>query len=289
MFPLLVDSVSIAGIYALSALSWVLLFRTTRLLNLANGQFLLLGTYFFFSFVFQLGLPFVLGLLLAAIAIAVVGAIVYFTLLRRLAGQGEFTVVIMTLGLAAAITSVTTMIWGNQDRVLTSSVGNHLYHLPRGATITTYDIIVVVAAIVLVGGASLFIDHLPFGLSMRAAAENPVLASQTGVRVDRVLAAGWALSLVAATLSGIAYSYVNVLSPDISEQLGLLGLAPAFIGGLDSIPGALVGGLIVALCESFAGAYVSAGSQDAVAWMLMLLFLLLRPQGLFGSKRIERV
>jgi len=289
MFPLLVDSVSIAGIYALSALSWVLLFRTTRLFNLANGQFLLLGTYFFFSFVAQLGLPFVLGLLLAAVAIATVGAIVYFTLLRRLAGQGEFTVVILTLGLAAVITSVTTMIWGNQDRVLTSSVGNHLYHLPLGATITTYDIIVILAAIVLVGCASLFIDHLPFGLSMRAAAENPVLASQTGVRVDRVLAAGWALSLVAATLSGIAYSYVNVLSPDISEQLGLLGLAPAFIGGLDSIPGALVGGLIVALCQSFAGAYVSAGSQDAVAWMLMLLFLLLRPQGLFGSKRIERV
>jgi branched-subunit amino acid ABC-type transport system permease component len=146
-----------------------------------------------------------------------------------------------------------------------------------------------VAAIVLVAIASLLIDHLPFGLAMRAAAENPVLASQTGIRVGRVLALGWALSLVAATLSGIAYSYVNVLSPDISEQLGLLGLAPAFIGGLDSIPGVLLGGLIVALCQSFAGAYISATSQEAVAWVLMLLFLLLRPQGLLGSKRIERV
>ena len=90
-------------------------------------------------------------------------------------------------------------------------------------------------------------------------------------------------------MSGIAYSYVNALSPGISEELGLLGLAPAFIGGLDSIPGALLGGLIVALCQTFAGAYISAGSQDAVAWILMLVFLLLRPQGLLGSKRIERV
>jgi branched-chain amino acid transport system permease protein len=258
-------------------------------MNLANGQFLLLGTYLFVSVLVQFGLPFPVALLVSAAAIAIVGAVVYATMLRRLAGQGEFTIVILTLGLAAVLDSLTTMIWGSNDRVMPATISNRTYHLPLGATITTYDIIVVVAAIVLVGIASLFIDHLPFGLSMRAAAENPVLASQTGIRVGRVLAAGWALSLVAATLSGIAYSYVNVLSPGISEQLGLLGLAPAFVGGLDSIPGALVGGLIVALCQTFAGSYISAGSQDAVAWILMLIFLLLRPQGLLGSKRIERV
>jgi branched-chain amino acid transport system permease protein len=289
MFPLLIDSVSIGGIYALSALSWVLLYRTTRLLNLANGQLLLLGTYLFLTFISQVGLPFPAAILASAAAIGIIGIGIYYVLLRRLAGQGEFTVVILTLGLAAVVTSITTPIWGNQDRVLPAPFKNTLYHLPLGATVTTYDIVVIVAAIVLVAIASLLIDHLPFGLAMRAAAENPVLASQTGIRVGRVLALGWALSLVAATLSGIAYSYVNVLSPDISEQLGLLGLAPAFIGGLDSIPGVLLGGLIVALCQSFAGAYISATSQEAVAWVLMLLFLLLRPQGLLGSKRIERV
>jgi branched-chain amino acid transport system permease protein len=289
MFPLLIDSVSIGGIYALSALSWVLLYRTTRLLNLANGQLLLLGTYLFLTFISQVGLPFPAAILASAAAIGIIGIAIYYVLLRRLAGQGEFTVVILTLGLAAVVTSITTPIWGNQDRVLPAPFKNTLYHLPLGATVTTYDIVVIVAAIVLVAIASLLIDHLPFGLAMRAAAENPVLASQTGIRVGRVLALGWALSLVAATLSGIAYSYVNVLSPDISEQLGLLGLAPAFIGGLDSIPGVLLGGLIVALCQSFAGAYISATSQEAVAWVLMLLFLLLRPQGLLGSKRIERV
>lgn len=289
MFPLLVDSVSIGGIYALSALSWVLLYRTTRLLNLANGQLLLLGTYLFLTFISQVGLPFPAAIVAAAAAIGIIGIGIYYTLLRRLAGQPEFTVVILTLGLAAVVTSVTTPIWGNQDRVLPAPFKNTLYHLPLGATITTYDIVVIVAAIVLVAVASLLIDHLPLGLAMRAAAENPVLASQAGIRVGRVLALGWALSLVAATLSGIAYSYVNVLSPNIAEQLGLLGLAPAFIGGLDSIPGVLLGGLIVALSQSFAGSYISATSQDAVAWVLMLLFLLLRPQGLLGSKRIERV
>jgi branched-chain amino acid transport system permease protein len=289
MFALLVDSVSVAGIYALSALSWVLLYRTTRLMNLANGQFLLLGTYLFASFLVQWGLPFPVALLACVVAIGIVGVIVYATMLRRLAGQGEFTIVILTLGLAAVVTSLTTMIWGNQDRVLPTTITSRTLHLPLNATITTYDIIVIVVAIVLVGVATLFIDHLPFGLSMRAAAENPVLASQSGIRVGRVLAIGWALSLIAATLSGIAYSYVNVLSPDISEQLGLLGLAPAFVGGLDSIPGVLIGGLIVALCQTFAGAYVSSGSQDAVAWLLMLIFLLLRPQGLLGSQRVERV
>jgi branched-chain amino acid transport system permease protein len=289
MFPLLVDSISVAGIYALSALSWVLLYRTTRLMNLANGQFLLLGAYLFVTFLVQFGLPFPAALLVSAAAIAIIGALVYVTMLRRLAGQGEFTIVILTLGLAAVVDSLTTMIWGSNDRVLPSSLSDRTYHLPLNATITTYEIIVIVASIVLVGIASLFIDHLPYGLSMRAAAENPVLASQTGIRVGRVLAAGWALSLVAATLSGIAYSYVNVLSPGISEQLGLLGLAPAFVGGLDSIPGALLGGLLVALGQTLAGSYISAGSQDAVAWILMLVFLLFRPQGLLGSKRIERV
>lgn len=288
-FPLLVDSVSVAGLYALSALSWVLLYRTTRLFNLANGQFLLLGSYLFVSFLVQFKLPLAVALLASVVAIALIGAVVYWTMLRRLSGQGEFTIVILTLGLAAVVTALTTMVWGNQDRVLPAAIQNHTYHLPLSATITTYDIIVVVATIVLVGIASLLIDHLPVGLSMRAAAENPVLASQSGIRVSRVLAAGWALSLVAATLSGIAFSYVNVLSPDISEQLGLLGLAPAFVGGLDSISGVLAGGLIVALCQTLAATYVSAGSEEAVAWILMLIFLLLRPQGLFGSKRIERV
>jgi branched-chain amino acid transport system permease protein len=289
MFPLLVDSISVAGVYALSALSWVLLYRTTRLLNLATGQLLLLGTYLFVWFASQLGWPVPLGVLASAVLIAAIGAGIYYVLLRRLAGQGEFVIVILTLGLAAIVTSLTTLIWGNSDRILPTFITNRLYRLPFHAVITINDICVAVLAVVLIGIATLLIDHLPIGLSMRAAAEHPVLASQTGIRVNRVLALGWALSLVAATLSGIAFSYVNVLSPGISEDLGLLGLAPAFIGGLDSIPGALVGGVVVALFQTFGGAWLGGASQDAVAWVLMLVFLLVRPQGILGSKRVERV
>ena len=110
-------------------------------------------------------------MLVSGAAMAIIGVILYYTLLRRLAGQGEFTVVILTLGLAALVDSLTTVIWGNKDRVIPATINNG-YHLPLNATITTYGIVVIVAAIVLVGLASLFIDHLPVGLSMRAAAEN---------------------------------------------------------------------------------------------------------------------
>jgi branched-chain amino acid transport system permease protein len=289
MFPLLVDSISVAGVYALSALSWVLLYRTTRLLNLATGQLLLLGTYLFVLFASQLGWPVPVGVLTSCIAIAFIGIAIYYVMIKRLAGQSEFVIVILTLGVAAIVTSLTTLFWGNSDRVLPNFVDNHIYRLPYHSTITTYDIGVAVLAVVSIGIATLFIDHLPIGLSMRAAAEHPVLASQTGIRVNRVLALGWALSLIAATLSGIAFSYVNILSPGISEDLGLLGLAPAFIGGLDSIPGALLGGVVVALFQTFSGSWWGGASQDAVAWVLMLVFLLVRPQGLLGSKRVERV
>lgn len=285
---LIVSSTMLAGVYALSALSWVLLYRTTGLFNLATGQFLLLGSYLFFELAIR-GIPFFGSLLVASAAVVVIGLVVYWLTLRRMTGEAEFTPMALTLGLGAVLAAVASVVWGPANRVLPEPIPNELLHLPGDITVTVYGVAIVVTSLLVFALVTVITYFLPIGVAMRATAENPVLAGQTGIPVDRTLALGWCLSLVAATFAGVAYSYLNVLSPLLADHVGLLGLAPALIGGLDSIPGALIGSLVVALSQTFGVAIVGGGAQDAIAWGLLLAFLIIRPYGIMGSPKIERV
>lgn len=288
IFDVIVSAVPLAAIYALVAIGWVLIFRATGILNFATGEYLVLGSYLVFWLFLQIGVPFVVGLFVGLLLTAVIAALMYLSVLKPLQGEAMFGPVMVTFGVAILMASVMTMIWGAHARPFTLPFGNTTYVLPGGARLSNYGIATIAVAIFVYGGLILFFRYSRFGTQMRATAANPLLASQRGINITMVFVVAFGLAMAFAALGGLSFAAANVLTPAIAG-LGLRAIAPALIGGLDSIGGALFGSVIVAIVESLAVTQFGGGVRNASVFLVLLLTLIVRPQGLFGTPEIRRV
>ena len=288
LFDVVVGAMPLAATYALVAIGWVLIFRATGILNFATGEYLVLGSYLVFWFVISIGVPFLIGLVLGLLLTAVISALMYASVLRPLQGEALFGPVMVTFGVAILMASIMTMIWGAHARVFTLPFDNNSYDLPGGAFVTTYGLATIATAIVVYGGLISFFRFSRFGTQMRATAANPLLASQRGINITLVFLVAFGMAMAFAALGGISFAASNVLTPAIAG-LGLRAIAPALIGGLDSIGGALIGSIIVALVESMAVTQFGGGVRNASVFAVLLLTLAIRPHGLFGTPEIRRV
>lgn len=284
----LVNSAVLGSVYALIALGWVFIYRASRVFNFATGQFLLFGTYLFFWLSTTQSFPIWVAILGAVVLTAVTGAIVYYVLLKPLAGQPIFTAVILTLGLAIVMTRLVRIVWGSGPKSLRKPTDVEAFQLPGGAVLTNYGVVTIAVTLLVFGGLILFLRRSRLGVQMRAAAEQPLLASQTGIQINRVFAVSWAIAVAVAALAGFSHAYTTVLNPDI-EHIGIRGIAPALVGGLDSVGGALAGGLLVAVVENVLALYLGPQVRVAAAFFALFLVLILRPSGLFGTAEIRRV
>jgi branched-chain amino acid transport system permease protein len=286
---IVVGTLLLASLYALVAFAWVLMFKTTGILNLATGAHLAVGAFVFDTFATRWDLPWIVvipGWLLTALAIAWVTQLGLF---RRLAGQPEFVVVIATLGLASVLKGFTSIIWGTESRLIREPFSDTVFSIPGGATITSYGLLTVVVTAAIFAVSAWFFARTKPGVEMRVTAEDPTLAAQSGLRVDRVYTIGWWIAISVASLAGILYAYNTALSPGIGDTLGLRGIAPALVGGLDSIRGVIPGALIVAFAEVIGVRLLGGQMQDVTAWIVILAVLLIKPNGLFGSSSVIRV
>jgi branched-chain amino acid transport system permease protein len=283
-----VSSLVLAGTYALIALGWVFIFRATGILNFATGQFVVLGVYLFFWTSVELKLPILVALPIALALVGALGALMYLGTLRPLAGQPLFSPIMVTLGLSIVMTSAIVIIWGAQTRALKPPLTVHTYKLPGHAIITTIGILTISTALVVYAVIMLLLRVSKRGVQMRATAENPLLASQRGINIDVIFMIAFAVAVAASTLAGLSFSYTNVLGPSIAA-VGLRGLSPALIGGMDSIGGALVGSIVVAFIETAAVTQFGGDIKDMIAFMVLLVALAIRPYGLFGTPQIRRV
>lgn len=282
------SSIVLAATYSLVALGWVLVFRASKTFNFATGEFLLLGVYLAFWLLIDQALPFPIGIAGAMLLVSAIGILSYFGFLRPLSGRPLFTAVILTLGLAIALQSLIRLVFGPATRVFLPPFDNVPIQLPGDAVVTTMGVIMVIAATVIVGGLMLFFRWTKVGVQMRAAAEQPLLASQTGIRVNGIFATGWGLAVVVASVAGLGHAYQTALTPGLAE-IGLRGIAPAIVGGFDSVGGAAAGALIVAFAENFLVVVLGPEMRTAAAWLVLLIVLLVRPHGLFGTPAVRRV
>ncbi|WP_214105243.1 branched-chain amino acid ABC transporter permease [Acrocarpospora catenulata] len=289
MLTLLLGALTLSAIYALVGFAWVLLRRTNGILNLATGAQLALGAFIFNQFATSWGLPWPVVVLGSLATIAAIGAATHWIVFRKLAGQPEFALVVATLGLASALKGVSSLTWGTEARVMREPVPSQVITFGDGVSTTFYGLCGLGAAVLVFAAAHTFFRFSSVGIRMRAAAENPVLASQGGVAVDWVYVLGWAMALTAAAVAGIMYAYQTALSFHGVEALGMRGLAPALVGGLTSIRGVIPGALLVGLAETFGTKFFGGPVQDVAAWIVILVVLLIRPQGLFGDKQVQRV
>jgi branched-chain amino acid transport system permease protein len=279
------------SLYALVAAGIVLVYKSTHVVSLAHGQLVAFGALFFWFFLGGLGLPFWVGLIPAFILTALLGLAIERVALRPLIGQPLLAAFLMTFAIFIALEGVFVLYLKGETRTLPHFLpeGNLVL---SGLSIPINQLIGFCVALLLFGALSLIFKYTKIGLGMRATAEDHRLAQSAGIVVKNIFSYIWVLSGVVAAIAGIATA--NVM--DVYYMLpyiGINGLIVAICGGLDSLIGALIVGLLLGLVENVGAAYldplVGGGIKDVAGYVVLLLVLLIRPYGLFGLVKIERI
>lgn len=289
-----INGVAVGSIYALLALGFVIIYKSTQVLSFAQQGLTVLGAFWVVYFSTVLDLNFWIALPLALALSAAVGIGIERVMLRPMVGKPVFSVAILTIGLNIVLLVIAFDLIGVNIRSLGDPWGLQSLSL-GGLTISHKDLATIVTAAIVVGLLLAFFRYSRFGLAMRAVAADQEVALAQGVRVTRVNAPAWAIAAVLATLAGVFLGAGTGLAPAVGTR-AIRALPAAVIGGLDSIAGAIVGGLLIGLLEAYMVTYQSeylgflgANFANVVAWALMFLILLVRPSGLFGTVEVERV
>ena len=286
---LLVGGVANGCVYGLVALGFVLIYKATEAVNFAQGDLMMLGAFVALQFVNgdRWGMSFVLGVALAVLVMGVVGYLLEVLVVRRIFGQPQFAVVILTIAMGFVLRFAAGMIWGFDPLNLETPWAGELIDL--GLVTVGYDDLVVIGA---TAGLTLvlwaFFARTRMGVAMQAASQNQLAAYYMGVPVKRVAALTWAISGALATVAGVLFASKGAIDPN-TGLLGIKAFAAAVIGGFGSLPGALAGGLLIGVVEVFAARYGPAHWSQMAPYALMLAVLILRPNGLFAQTMQKKV
>lgn len=278
----------LGGTYALIALGLVLVFRATNTFNFAHGQVMLLTAYIVGKYANGSTTSFFTTFIIGLVAAAVVSTLFYLLVLRRLVGQSLFLAVIATLGLASLLDGGLGIVFSAQQYAI------HNPMLPTGtlsvfgARVQTATVAIMVVSLAVAALVAFVLQKTQLGIRVRAAGQAPLLASQGGINVRYVYVISWATAGVLAGLAGIAYGSTNIVSPGLVE-IANLALPAMMLGGLDSFVGAIVGGVLIGLLQGLTSTYVGGDHVDALTYAVLLVVLLFRPNGLYGTKIVTRV
>lgn len=290
LLQLLVSGLSVGSVYAVIGIGFVVIYKATKILNFAHGEILMIAAYFCLILIENFHLHFMMAFPLTLVFCAVIGLVVERFVFRPMIGEPVFAVVMITLGLSIILRPLTGMIFG---------FGNFIFPSPFPQKPIVFSNIVVSHAhlwtfiisctVILI--FFLFFKYSKVGIAMRAAADRQIVAFLMGINVKRIFSLSWAIAAATAGIAGILLA--NVLVMNLNLSFVAVKVFPAIIlGGLDSIVGALIGGLIIGVFETLVGGYLDlylSGIKEISAYILLFIILIVRPYGLFGTEEIERV
>jgi branched-chain amino acid transport system permease protein len=283
------NGISTGAVYAAVALALVLIWRATRIVNFAQGAMLMITTFIAYAVIQATG-SYWLGFFIALIVALAFGAVVERLLIRPVEGGPPLNAVVITLGLYTLLVAVAGMIWGNSPKSFPPAFsirgyevgGTRLLFAPND----TFTVLVVIGVAVALG---LLFTRTSLGLQMRAAAFRPEVARLLGVRVGQMLTLGWAMAAVAGALAGVLVAPSVFLGPNQFDPILISGFVAAVLGGLDSPPGAVIGGLVLGLALSYVSGYEGSALAPLAAFVILIVVLLVRPTGLFSATRERQV
>ncbi len=284
-----VSGVAIGCVYALVALGFVLIYKATEVVNFAQGELLMLGAFLAYTLIALLGLNFWLGGALAVGITAIFGFALERTVVRPIVGQPVFAIVMVTIGIGFVARSAASMIpaWGVDTHVIHTPFANRTVTV-AGVVLSQDHVAVVVLTVILCLGLYAFFRFTTLGVAMQATSQNQLAAYYVGIPVKRVFSLIWAISAGVASFAGILLAPIAFVHANMGF-IGIKAFPAAVLGGFGSIPGAVVGGVIIGVVEALAGFYLAEGFKDVAAYIVLLLVLLLRPQGLFGATARKKV
>ena len=289
VLQLLISGAANGCVYGLVALGFVLIYKATEAVNFAQGDFMMLGAFVTIGFVNPefMGIPFWLALPLVFAVMGVLGYLLDVIVLRSIFGQNQVAVIILTIALGFVIRFVVGIIWGHEPMSLHSplAIGDvRLGTLVLGMA----DVAVIITTLILTFLLWQFFQRTKVGMAMQASSQNQMAAYYMGIPVKRVQGFVWALAGIVAAAAGILYASKGAIEPS-AGFIGIKAFAAAVIGGFGSLPGALLGGLIVGIIEPFAARYLPAGWSQIAPYALLIIVLLFRPHGLFAQVRVKKV
>lgn len=285
---ILINAITLGCTYALVGVGFVVIFRATKVISFAQGVFMMIGALMFAGFA-RSDWPTWLGIIVAIAAMAVLSALTYQLVFGRLAGLEPFVVAIGTVGLGTLLESAGLMIWGPSTISMPQLFSIRLYGVYGSAGVNAVDILTIAAtaASFLLVGVGLYLT--PTGLRMRAVANDTPLAAYHGLPVNRLSAGAWAIGGATAALAGIVFLLGTKPDPATIDSLGLLALPAILLGGFDSIAGCFIGGVLIALVQTITVQYIGGNYQDVVGYVVLLLLLSVRPQGILGRVDARRL
>jgi branched-chain amino acid transport system permease protein len=289
LLQLIIIGTALGAIYGLLALGFTLVYKATRVFNFAQGDLMMLGAYILVSFsVTDLQLSPWLAIPLTLLMSIPVGILFQFLFVRPLIGQPFLPVVMATIGAALIIQAGIQMYWGVIELPYQTVFPSRVLDV-EGVRVSSFDLITIAVAAACVALFALFFKLTKIGLQMRAAAENNEAAILSGINVHRVSLVAWSIGTLLAFIAGVILANQQGTVTFSLTGLALLAFPAVVIGGLESIPGAVVGGLIVGILQALIAGYYDPLAQDALVFAALLLMLLVKPTGLFGQKEIVRV
>ena len=284
---LTLNGLAVGCIYGLVALGFVLIYKATELVNFAQGDLLMLGAFVAYMAVVSWGLNYWIGFLIAAVVIAAFGALLDMVVLRRVIGQPQFAVVMLTIGLGAMFRSFASITWGSEIYTLPTPFSG--VTILAGMALSHQYLSIIAGTLILCGLLYAFFTYTRIGIAMQATSQNQLAAYYMGIPVKLIFSLVWAISAAVATAAGILLAPVTLIDINMGLFVALKAFAAAVLGGFGSIPGALVGGITIGLIELYAGASLPEGFKDTAPYIVLLLMLAVRPQGLLGTLGRKRV
>lgn len=288
---MIVTGIVVGSIYGLVALGFVLIYRASDVLNLANGEFVMIGAYISITLITILKLPFIVAMILTLVLSALLGVIVEKVILGPLRNAPTISVIMATIGLSSLLGGAVHMIWGHQTRSFPQVFPSEPIKI-GGVLITQVYLWSFIIVMILLVIFSLFFKFSKIGIAMRASADDQQAAMSMGISVKMIYAVTWIIAAVVAAVGGVLLGHINGVNANMSV-IGLTVLPVVILGGLDSVLGAIVGGFIIGILQNLAGGYldplVGGGLKEVVPFIIVLLILMIKPHGLFGKGGIERV
>ena len=286
---LAIGGVAMGCIYALIALGFVLIYKATEVVNFAQGDVMMLGAFVAFTFASLWQLPFALAVLMAIAVLVMVGAIFDRFLLRPIIGQPTFSAVMVTIGIGFVARGISTMVpgWGTDTHALKAPWSDGTIQL-GSLVISTDDLAIILLTAALCVVLWLFFSRTRIGIAMQASSQNQLAAYYMGIPVRRINTLIWGISAGIAAFAAVLLAPVTFVHSNMGF-VGLKAFPAAVVGGFGSIPGAIVGGLIIGLVEAFAGFYLPEGFKSVAAYVVVLIVLVVRPSGIFAEMRRKKV
>jgi len=293
LLQLFISGLVIGSIYSAVALGFVIIYKATRVVNFAQGEFLMLGAYVCYAFLVQMHIPF-WGALALTIAFGIVLALLVERLiLRPMIGEPIISIIMVTIGLSLVMRSIVSAVWGTDIRVYEPKIFPQEMINVGGVPVSLEFVWCFVLSIVLLALFSAFFKYSKAGVAMRATAFNQQVAQSMGISVKFIFGLSWVISAVISGIGGVLIGNINGINVTL-YHFGLKVFPATILGGLDSILGAALGGLIIGILENLSDGFFKAyfdlsGVKEVAPYVILVIILMIKPYGLFGTKEIERV